>query len=205
MADILPFKTTSTRPQLRDAMLRRQLVRVWRGNMEHGSFCGYITGIGQQFVLLWVLGDNLQFDGMFALRHRDITDIEAPDAHHRFLEKALASNGLEATVPADIELDSAQDLIRSASRGAPIVSVHVDNEEEADICFLGRVIGLEDDGFLLQEVNPDAEWLREPSYFGWDELSTVVWDDPYGRALFQIAGEPPAMRNDGDSGFGRAR
>lgn len=203
MANILHFKPSGMRPLLREAMQQRQLVRVWRGDLEVGSFCGYIGAIGQEFFLMWVLGDNLAFDGVFALRVADITEVEAPDAHARFLEEAIRLRGLKPQLPENFQLDDVKSAVESAARVSPVISLYVDGEEEAEVCYIGRLLGFEDDGFSLQEVTPDAEWLREPSFFIWDEISTVSIADPYADTLAAIAGQPPALEH-GDPGFGRA-
>jgi hypothetical protein len=203
MADIIRFKPSGMRPLLREAQQKRQLVRVWRGNLESGSFCGYIGAIGQEFFLMWVLGDNLAFDGVYALRQRDVTEIETPDKHHRFLEQAIALKRLQPQFPADFALDDVKGVVESAARFAPVLSVCVDGEDEAEVCYIGRLLGFEDDGFTLQEVTPDAEWLREPSFFVWDEVSTISIADPYAEVLAEIAGAPPALEH-GDPDVGRA-
>ena len=56
---------------------------------------------------------------------------------------------------------------------------------------------------LLQEITPDAEWLREPSFFAWDEVSTISFDEPYAQVLLDVAGQPPRIDFTG-SGFGSA-
>ena len=203
MAKILPFKATGMRPLLRDACARHQLVRLWRGGLEAGSFCGYVGGVGHEFFMLWVLGDNLAYDGVYVMRQRDITDIEVPDKHHVFLEQAMAIEGLEPRMPGGFALDDVAGVIASATRQADVISVRVDNDdpEESEICYIGRLVGREEDGFSLQEVSPEAIWLREPSFFGWDEISTVCFDDPYARVLTRVAGVAPALES-GDSGVG---
>jgi hypothetical protein len=55
----------------------------------------------------------------------------------------------------------------------------------------------------MQEISPDAEWLREASFFSWDEVSTVSMEDGYAQALLAVAGAPPPLEQ-GDSGIGRA-
>jgi len=82
--------------------------------------------------------------------------------------------------------------------------VHVDTEDEHEVCYIGRPLGIEDDGFTLQEITPDAEWLREPSFFGWDEISTVSFDEPYAQVLLDVSGQPPRIDFTG-SGFGSAQ
>ncbi|HUA80835.1 MAG TPA: hypothetical protein VL997_10715, partial [Dyella sp.] len=65
MGKIIELKTTGQRAQLREAQQKQQLVRLWRGELEHGSFCGYVASVGREFFLLWVVGDGITYDGMY--------------------------------------------------------------------------------------------------------------------------------------------
>jgi hypothetical protein len=88
-------------------------------------------------------------------------------------------------------------VVQAASRYGPVIGVHVDSEEESEVCYIGRLLNIEDDGFNMQELSPDAEWLGEPSYFAWSEVSTVSFREPYGLALADVAGAAPPIKLDG--------
>lgn len=199
MAKILPFSARGARARLHQAQQKRQLVRLWRGRLEQGSFCGYVGGVGREFFLLRVIGDNLGDEGLYALRHRDITELETPEAHHRFIEKALSIRQFVPDLPKTFPLDTVNDVVAAAARRVPVLGVHVDNEEDnTEVCYIGRLAGIEDDGFNLQEIDADAQWLREPSFFSWDEVSTVSMDDPYAHALHAVAGTAPSLDHSDD-------
>ncbi|MGH8125849.1 MAG: hypothetical protein ACREPK_08380, partial [Rhodanobacteraceae bacterium] len=68
MGKVLKFQSASPRPKLRGALQRHDLVRIWRGDLEEGSFCGYLAGIGREWLLMWVIGDQISFDGLYAMR-----------------------------------------------------------------------------------------------------------------------------------------
>jgi len=193
MGKVIELKTTGQRAQLREAQQQQQLVRLWRGELEHGSFCGYVGGVGREFFLLWVVGDAITYDGMYVMRHRDITELEAPDKHAPFMEKALAMKQLLPRPPRGFPLDDIREVVQAAAKQAPVIGVHVDSEDEAEVCYIGKLISFEDDGFYMQEISPDAEWLREASFFSWDEVSTVSIDDGYAQALLAVAGTPPPL------------
>ncbi|PWK92531.1 hypothetical protein [Fulvimonas soli] len=203
MGKVIELKTTGQRAQLREAQQKHQLVRLWRGELEHGSFCGYVGGVGREFFLLWVVGDGITYDGLYVMRHRDVTELEAPDKHHAFMEKALALKHLLPRPPRGFPLDSIREVVQAAGSMAPVIGVHVDSEDESEVCYIGRLVGVEEDGFNLQEITPDAEWLREPSFFAWDEVSTLSIEDGYAQALLAVAGTPPPLEH-GDPGVGRA-
>ncbi|MEO9215793.1 MAG: hypothetical protein ABI227_09100 [Rhodanobacter sp.] len=201
-SNVIHLPAVGPRPQLRAAMERSELVRVWRAGLEEGSFCGYVAGVGQEFVLLWVVGDQITFDGLYAMRVRDISEVEAPEAHHVFIGKALGLRKIHPRLPRDFPLDDIGQVIRATAEHAAVMGVHVDSEEETEVCYIGRLLNLEEDGFNLQEITPDAEWLREPSFFAWDEVSTISFDEPYAQALLDVAGQPPRIDHTG-SGIGR--
>jgi hypothetical protein len=203
MGKIIQLKTTGQRASLREAQEQRQLVRLWRGELEHGSFCGYVGGVGREFFLLWVIGDGISYDGMYVMRHRDVTELEVPDKHHEFLVKALALKQIVPTPPNDFPLDDITQVVQAASLHAPVIGVHVDSEDEAEVCYIGRLVSVDEDGFNMQEITPDAEWLREPSFFAWDEVSTVSIEDAYAQSLLAVAGLPPPLEQ-GDADVGRA-
>jgi hypothetical protein len=204
MAKIIELKTTGQRAQLREAQQKQQLVRLWRGELEHGSFCGYVGGVGREFFLLWVVGDGITYDGMYVMRHRDVSELETPDTHHIFMEKALAVKHILPRMPRGFPLDNIREVVQAAGLQTTVIGVHVDSEEEAEVCYIGRLVSVEEDGFNMQEITPDAEWLREVSFFSWDEVSTVSMEDGYAQALLAVAGAPPPLEQ-GDSGVGRAQ
>ncbi|MGO4701867.1 hypothetical protein [Dyella sp. 2RAB6] len=201
MGKVIELKTTGQRAQLREAQQQQQLIRLWRGELEHGSFCGYVGGVGREFFLLWVVGDSVTYDGMYIMRHRDISELEAPDKHAPFMEKALAMKQLLPRPPRGFPLDDIREVVQAAAKQAPVIGVHVDSEDEAEVCYIGKLISFEDDGFYMQEISPDAEWLREASFFSWDEVSTVSIEDGYAQALLAVAGTAPPLEQ-GDSGVG---
>jgi hypothetical protein len=203
MSNIIELKTTGQRAQLREAQQNQQMVRLWRGELEHGSFCGYVGSVGREFFLLWVVGDGITYDGMYVMRHRDISELQAPDKHAIFMEKALTLKNMVPRPPRAFPLDNIRDVVQAASAMAPVIGIHVDSEDEAEVCYIGRLVSVEEDGFNMQEITPDGEWLCEASFFGWDEVSTVTMEDGYAQSLLAVAGAPPPLVH-GDSDVGRA-
>lgn len=203
MSNVIELKNTGQRAQLREAQQQQTLVRLWREELEHGSFCGYVGGVGREFFLLWVIGDGITYDGMYAMRHRDISELEAPDKHHAFFEKALALKHILPRPPRGFPLDNIRDVIQAAGALAPVIGVHVNSEDESEVCYIGRLDSVDDDGFYLQELSPDAEWMLEASFFSWDEVSTVSIEDGYAMSLLAVAGPAPALVPT-DAGVNRA-
>jgi hypothetical protein len=202
--NVIELKNTGQRAQLREAQQKQTLVRLWREELEHGSFCGYVGGVGREFFLLWVVGDGVTYDGMYVMRHRDISELEAPDKHHAFFEKALALKHILPRMPRGFPLDSIREVVQAAGAQMPVIGVHVDSEDESEVCYIGRLVSVEDDGFYMQELSPDAEWMREVSFFSCDEVSTIRKEDSYAQSRLAVAGPAPALLPGDASGLGRA-
>ena len=203
MSNIIELKTTGQRAQLREAQQKQTLVRLWREELEHGSFCGYVGGVGREFFLLWVVGDGITYDGMYVMRHRDVSELEAPDKHHAFFEKALALKQILPRPPRGFPLDTIREVIQAAGAQSAVIGVHVNSEDDSEVCYIGRLSSVDEDGFYLQELSPDAEWMLEASFFTWDEVSTVSMEDGYALSLLAVAGAAPALEP-GDSGISHA-
>ncbi len=201
MSKIIELKTRGIRPRLREAMESKQLVRVWRDKLEPGSFSGFVCAVGPEYFVLWVVGEYIGFDGLYALRHRDVSDLETPDSNLNFITKALAWRGIVPELPNDIPLDNIEQLFAHITSHNKILSLHLDSEGMPEVCYVGRFVDFEHDGFRLQEINPDAEWMTELSTFGFEEVSAIAWQTPYNQALEHIADAPPDLR---PSGFGHS-
>ena len=193
MTKVIELKARGVRAELRQAAEQRTLVRIWRAGLEPGSFSGYVAHLGPEFFLIWAVGDYIGFDGYYALRYRDVSNLECPDGNHSFLERAIVLKELKPEWPEAFALDDVAAMVRAASELRGVISAHVDTEGEHEVCYVGRLLAFEADGFLMQEITPNAEWLSEPSFFGFDEVSAIAFGGPYSEALAQVAGAPPPV------------
>ena len=109
------------------------------------------------------------------------------------VSNALALKHILPRPPRGFPLDNIREVIQAAGAQAPVIGVHVDSEDEAEVCYIGRLASVDDDGFYMQELSPDAEWMREVSFFGWDEVSTVSIEDSYAQSLLAVAGPAPEL------------
>lgn len=193
MSNIVELRPKSIPARLREASRDRTLIRLWRDNLEPGSFTGYVAALGKERFLLWTLGDHIGFDGYFVLRYRDVTRLQTPDQDAQFLERAIELRGLAPEWPESFPLDDMAAAITAAQQMAPVITVYLDTEAETETVYVGRLLAFELDGFSLQEISTNAEWLQEPSGFGFDEVSALSVREPYALALAEVAGPPPAL------------
>jgi hypothetical protein len=88
-------------------------------------------------------------------------------------------------------LDSVQNLLLSAGRSFPLVTIHRE-QIEPDACWIGRVKGIKRGRVSLLEINPDARWDAHPTAYRLSEITRVNFGGDYENALHLVGGEPVA-------------
>lgn len=168
----------------------RLMVRVTRG-IEPRATDGYVVGASAKWLVLLVIGDGVSFAGYQALRLRDVVALEAPSPRSAFYEAVLRKRGQRRPRAPQLDLDSTQSLVLSASQRFPLVTLH---REKADpeVCHIGRVISASATSVSMLEVDPDARWDEDPRTYRLAQVTRIDFGGPYEQALALVA--EPAKR-----------
>jgi hypothetical protein len=183
----VPTTSTDWRPMLLEAQSTRTLIRAGR-TFEDGSTHGYVVSVGPEFVLLCSVNDSILYDGFEAFRIQDIINLDVPEPHSGFIERALATRKLMRPPDPDVSLSSIGALLASASRSFPLITIHR-QEFDPDACQIGKVIALSEDSVTLREIDTDAEWEEIPATYLLNEITRVDFGGMYEDAL-SIVGQP---------------
>jgi hypothetical protein len=89
-----------------------------------------------------------------------------------------------------VSVSSIEDLLRSAGRAFPLVTIHRESVNP-DVCQIGRVVKVERGRVWLLEIDPDAKWKREPTPYRLSEITRVDFGGDYECALHMVGGDPP--------------
>jgi hypothetical protein len=144
---------------------------------------------GPQFFLLALVGDNLRFNGFNCIRYRDVRELEVPARYAAFAESALKLRGQVIPRPPKVKLGSTSELLTTAGRAFPIITIHRENVD-SDICQIGRVVAVEKDKVELLEINADAHWDSRPLGYKTREITRVDFGGSYEDALMLVGGPP---------------
>jgi len=144
--------------------------------------------VGPAFFLLALVSDRIRFDGFECFRTRDVTDIQ-PDPFAGFTEAALAKRREMRPPPPRLSLESIEDLLISANREFPLVTIHRE-DADPDVCHIGRVMSIAHGRVSLLEINPDANWDDEPMEYRLVEITRVDFGGDYEEALHLVGGDP---------------
>ncbi len=163
----------------------RQLVRI-RRRFEASTIRGYVLGVGPTFFIVSLVSDRLWYDGFECFRLSDVTSVE-PDPYAGFAEAALRLRGLRRTKMPKVNLESIEDILRTAGVAFPLVSIHSESREPG-ICQIGQVVAITRSQVALLEIDPNAVWDAEPTVHSLRSVTRVGFGGEYEEALFLVGG-----------------
>ncbi|HKO13103.1 MAG TPA: hypothetical protein VJV22_14105 [Acidobacteriaceae bacterium] len=162
------------------------LVRFTRP-VEQGWVHGYVLIVGTRFFLLALVDDNLRFNGFQCFRLQDVRNLQVPAKYAAFVEAALRARGERHPRTPPVVIDTVQELLRTASRVFPLVTIHRENVAP-DICHIGRVVDVSDSEVSLLEIGPDANWDEQSCDYRLKEITRVDFGGGYEEALWLVGG-----------------
>jgi hypothetical protein len=71
----------------------------------------------------------------------------------------------------------------------PLVTVHRE-VMDPDVCWIGRILGVDRGSVSLLEITPDATWEEKPESFRLSEITRVNFGGDYETALHLVGGDP---------------
>ena len=147
----------ATGSQLKKAARAGQLVQFSR-RFEDSKVRGYVLDVGPSFFLLLLLSDRVWFDGFECFRNQDVRTLKA-DPYSNFVEAALRKRGERKPKTPTIGLASIEDILVAANRAFPLVTIHCERRDP-EVCYIGRVIGIEEGHVSLLLLHNRTIYLR---------------------------------------------
>jgi hypothetical protein len=167
------------------ALKKRELVRFTRP-LEEGWVTGYVVDLGQRILLVALVSAEIHFNGFECFRIADIRNLRIPDPHSDFVTQALRLRGERIPKKPRIDLGSFSELLISAARVFPLITIHRE-KANPDVCHIGRVVDVANGRLELLEIDPDAHWDDEPTSYRLSEITRVSFGGDYEAALCQVA------------------
>jgi hypothetical protein len=179
-------KAANVRKQLLTAKQKKLIVN-FRRPFEPGTFTGYVIGVGPAFFLLASLGEGFEFEQYTCLRIADIRGIECPAEHTLFYTKVRELRRDKFPFKLKVNLADRISILDSLHRS--LVTLYRE-QVDPNACNIGYLLSRSKTVVQLVEINPDAKWESEPSYFPINQITRIDMPGPYERALLSVGGEP---------------
>ena len=167
--------------------LRKKLVVKFSRPFEPGTVWGYVLDIGPKFFLMATFGDGFTFDGFECLMQSDVRHLKVPDPNASVAEAVLRKRRQKVPSKPRVDLKSVQRLLLSANKAFPLVTVYRERVDP-EVCYIGRLIAVENGYFWLLELGPDARWEKEPTRYRLRDITRVDFGGDYETGLHSVAG-----------------
>lgn len=131
-----------------------------------------------------------RFNGFQCFRLSDVRELQMPHTHAAFAEAALRKRAIRIPRKPRVSVASISDLLISASRAFPLVTIHRERVDP-DTCHIGRVVRVRNGLASLLEINPDASWDDEPCEYRISDITRVDFGGEYEESLHLVGGAPP--------------
>lgn len=172
---------------LDEAMAAGWVVDLQREELDQDRM-GWVVGLGDEWLLLHQVSDRIWLDGYLAMRIDDVTGVrDLNEAHDGFMPRALALREQKPQAPETIDLTSLPALLQTAAAAFPLVSMAVERDDDP-YAVIGAIASLSDDYVTVRPITPAATWDDEPDELALDDITTVIFDAEYERALALVAG-----------------
>ena len=187
--NVVQFRGRGSRAQLREALESRMPVQIARERISPAWIHGYVIGLSAEFCLIAEVSDAMRFDGFLVVAVGDVSAVEQ-DPGREFVEQALLLNDQQIPQLPSIKLDDWQAIAESAASETSLISLNM-LDEEGEVSYIGRLTGVEPDGLILQEVDPNATWYPDTGAYEFPGIGSIGFGTAYMLLLARIAGAPP--------------
>lgn len=177
-----------TAGKLRDFMRRKSMVR-FEARFESGHCTGYVVGVDADLCLLLHIDDSIRFNGFQVYRVRDVRGLRV-EPYADFKRTALRRRGDRRPVKPRLRLEGLGELIRSAARHFPLVTIHRERVDPG-VCHIGAVVDVGDRRVVLREIRPGGTWCQGLDHYALREITRVDFGGAYEDALHVVGGRPP--------------
>jgi hypothetical protein len=165
------------------AEVEGQIVKVHRRPVPDEPTHGFVSVVGETWVVLQTIDARMRLDGYSAIRLEDVTDCRSED-DHSFTAKALSLRGDRPARPG-VDATGLANLLSSAQRQFGLVSIFIERHAP-DVCYIGRVLEVNSTDLTLEPIDPEARW-QEPEVYELHDITRVDFGGSYEQALALVA------------------
>lgn len=149
---------------------------------------GFVLDVGDTWVLMAVLADNISLNGFSVFRLADVTTVEDRAEMSSFVSQTLVD---QKTWPPSrpsrpVRLGDTRAMISDASLVSSVVLIYTEDVDE-DVCFVGIPVGFTDRSVGLREISYTGTWTEDSSEWYFDEITRLDFGDLYTSRLLAVA------------------
>ncbi|MDK8173504.1 hypothetical protein QP735_13310 [Curtobacterium citreum] len=184
------MKSKKIRRRLDEAVGADHVVRVVRRTERGSRYSGFVLRVGAKWVLMAPLADGGAFDGLIAIRLREVHSVRRDTTFAARAARLRPEWPPSSLVPAGIDLDTTAGVLRTIAAEGELIGIQTDQRLYA--LWIGLLHEVTRRWVYLHEVRPDASWRDVPLGYRLGRIDTVEAGGQYLRGLRTVAGRGPS-------------
>jgi hypothetical protein len=164
----------------------KHLFEVKRRPQKLCKISGFVVDVSESLILLqrfdW---DAFQLNGYSVIRSDDIASYRFFDKKKHWQFRATQHLKLKLKAPAGISVSSFSDLLESAAKVFPLLTIHRD-KINTKVCYIGKLTTVSHKTFTIEDLNCNAEWTGSRQ-FKFSDVTLVDFGGGYENALAATA------------------
>lgn len=182
-------------PDSEEIIKNEWLVNLKRGKFD--NFIGFVLDVNEKFTLV----NNFDFDsgnvtGFSVFENKSVKSYELYDDPNSFNALLLKIKKVRPKKKPEVSIDSMAELIRTASESFPLIVIYREKIAD-DECWIGKIAEIKKKSFLLQSIDPNAEWDDEPIKVSFKDVTRVDFGNGYENCLNLVDEYRQNQANDG--------
>jgi hypothetical protein len=165
----------------------RAIVEIWRRPIDKHRLQAAVLAQENGLVLLHVLDEQILLNGFSVIRAKDISALELRPKYASFYGQALKKRKLVPRAPRGISLRSLPDMLTTASRKFPLITVHREGTNPNE-CDIGQSPSFHAGALTMRTISPNAGWHERPFRCPLRSITKVDFGGRYEEALALVGG-----------------
>jgi hypothetical protein len=174
-------------PNPSEFVKRKCLVRINRQPLEDITDYGFILDYNDDFMLV----NTFDFDanvvtGFSIYAISTIKEIKAHVDENSFESIFVKLNKIKPKKNPSILIDSIQTILKTVTENFPLIVIHCEKKDN-EICWIGKLVEIKDNSFLMLEIDTNADWHEKPSKFKFKDVTKIDFGGGYENNLALVA------------------
>lgn len=162
----------------------------WLVNFKRGKFdneIGFVLDMNDKFTFI----NNFDFEtigatGFTVFENKSVKDYELYDDPNSFDALLLKIKKVKPKEKPLVSIDSIADLLKTASEKFPLIVIHRE-KINPESCWIGKIVEIKKNSFLLKSIDPNAEWEEELTKISFKDVTRVAFGCGYENCLNLVA------------------
>lgn len=173
-----------TRDGMERVIQKKWLVEFNRKPLDKHPLFGFMLARNDEFTLIQEFdSSHFQLNGWIVFKNDSVKNFKVYDDQQYFLTEVVRFEKIRPR-SVEISIDSWADILASAAEKFPLIVIERERIER-DACYIGKLVETKNNGFVLWDIDPSAEWDKKRNY-KYKDVTKIQFGGKYETVLASV-------------------